>query len=177
MLMGLELLAAFSGLFCLLDICSSPDYWWLSVLSKWIYFSGPSYSSCLCCFLLLVMFGGRSQDSCWCCCPSPCHWVSTTRRAGWEDVQVEHGSNYISHSPENGLSTSDGQPLHSSSTFKVRSIYLIFSAATFIPWLAVEETNDTLRLNVELAAHMCLYKRNGITGLLFHSSSEFETIP
>lgn len=100
--MGLEVLAALCGLFYLLNICSSPDCWWLSVLSEWIYLSGSIYSSCLYC-LLLVLFGDRSQESCWCCCPTPCCWVNTSGRAGLEDVQEECYSNNISHRLENRL--------------------------------------------------------------------------
>lgn len=72
---GLEVLAAFIGLFCLLKICSFSDCRWLSVLSKWIYFPGSNYSNCVYCLLLLVVFGGRSQESCWCCRPAPRCWV------------------------------------------------------------------------------------------------------
>lgn len=172
--MGLEVLAAFSRLFCLLKICSFPDCWSLSVLSKWIYFSGSSRSSCLCCLLLPVMFGGRHQESCWRCCPAPRRWVSTSGRASWEEVQEECRPNNISCSPKNILSTYDRQPLHSSSTSEVRTIYHIFSAATFVLWLAAEWTNDGLRLKMELL--QSLYKRNGIGRLLFHSSSEWETV-
>lgn len=44
---GLEVLAAFSGLFCLLKVCSFPDCRWLSMLSKQISFSGPSVADAL----------------------------------------------------------------------------------------------------------------------------------
>lgn len=174
--MGLEVLAACSGLFCLLKICSFPDCWWLSVLSKWIYFSGSRSSSCLCCLLLPVMFGVRHQETCWHCCPAPRRWVGTSGRAGQEGVQEECRPNSISHSPKNRFSTYDGQPLHSSSTSEVRTTYHIFSTATFIGWLAAERTSDGLKLDVELAGDMWLYKRNGIGRLLSHSSSEWETV-
>lgn len=130
------------------------------------------------------------------CAASFCQWCSeagTRRAAGTAALLLAAGSappaepagrvvqdecrpNSISHSPKNGLSTYDGQPLHSSSTFEVRTMYHIFSMATFIGWLAAERTSDGLRLKVELAGDMCLYKRNGIGRLLFHSSSEWETV-
>lgn len=58
----------------------------------------------------------------------------------------------------------------------MRTIYYVFSAAAFILCLAAEQTNDGLRLKVELAGCMCLYKRKGIVRLLFHNSSELETV-
>lgn len=170
--MCLDVLAAWSGLFCLLSNCSFPDFSWLSVLSKWIYFPGPSYS-------LSAQppppGDARRQpsESCWHCCPRWMHHMRMSPQDPNCVGQVSWGSGTsLCHDPQlrvlmahipcgswqhachagcdptGGFPTSGARPLHSTSTSEVRNYTPHLLCGSFHT-VACCRANDAFRLQAE----------------------------